>query len=276
VIIHDDDVEQVTDAAAAFAAATEPEIPQIDPPGPGYVSLMYGVAGSEGERMLRAEVRELNGADEEAMARLDNRSHSYFPELVDLILRRAVTRIGDTALTVSNSSKMVGELIFADRDLLFKEIILSTFGKEREYEGVVCPSCEEPNDLHVDVEGLIEITPLEGEPVTEVTLRDGRVVALHYPTGKDQRFVYDTKEELGQASLNTRMIARCIDTVDGIEVPDQAAHRMALELGMADRRKIVDALAGGPSVKFKEVEVPCSACGENIPFAFGWADLLWV
>ena len=118
--------------------------------------------------------------------------------------------------------------------------------------------------------------PLTGEPVTKVTLRDKTVVALHYPLGKDQKFVYDTNEELSPAGYNTRMIARCIDTVDGGPLRETMATSYALELGMADRRKIVTALAGGPSVKFKEVEVPCTECGEAIPFAFGWADLLWV
>ena len=264
------------DAVASFAAASEPDIPQIESPSPGHLMLMWGIAGEDEERQLRAEVRELNGADEEAMARLKEGSPSYYTDLVDLVLKRAVESVGDTKVTIVNSALVLGDLLVADRELLFKEIILATFGIEREYEGISCPTCQAANDITVDVEGLIEVKPLTGEPVTKVTLRDKTVVALHYPLGKDQKFVYDTNEELSPAGYNTRMIARCIDTVDGGPLRETMATSYALELGMADRRKIVTALAGGPSVKFKEVEVPCTECGEAIPFAFGWADLLWV
>ncbi len=266
-------VEQVV---ASFAATTEPDLPQIEPPGPGTLTLMWGVAGDEGERLLRAEVRELNGGDEEAMARLKENSPSYYTDLVDLVLRRAVTQVGDTAIVTSNAAGVLGDLLVADRELLFKEIIFTTFGTTREYEGVRCPDCGEKNDIEVDVDRIVLTTHLKGEPRTEVTLRDGRKVELHYPLGKDQKFVYDVKEETSAAGYNTRMIARCIDTVDGQALREHAAHRFALELGMKDRRTIVTALASGPSVKFEEVEVPCTECGEAIPFAFGWADLLWV
>jgi len=270
------DTATMEDAVASFAAASEPDIPQIESPAPGHLMLMWGIAGEDEERQLRAEVRELNGADEEAMARLKEGSPSYYTDLVDLVLKRAVESVGDTKVTIVNSALVLGDLLVADRELLFKEIILATFGIEREYEGISCPTCQAANDITVDVEGLIEVKPLAGEPVTKVTLRDKTVVALHYPLGKDQKFVYDTNEELSPAGYNTRMIARCIDTVDGGPLRETMATSYALELGMADRRKIVTALAGGPSVKFKEVEVPCTECGEAIPFAFGWADLLWV
>lgn len=266
----------MVDAASAFHKASEPDVPRIDPPGSGSVTLMWGIAGEEGERLTRAEVRELNGADEEAMAKLKPNAASYYTDLVDLVLRRAVELVGDTAILPSNAASLLGDLIVADRELLFKEIILATFGTERSYEGVRCPECDAPNDIEVDVDGLIKVTDLKGEPTTKVKLRDGRKVDLHFPVGKDQKYVYDVKEETSQAGYNTRMIARCIDAVDDRPLREHEAHKFALELGMADRRTIVTALAGGPSVKFEEVEVPCTECGEAIPFAFGWADLLWV
>ena len=278
-MVVDSDVMQ--DAGASFAKASEPDIPQIDPPGSGHVSLLWGVAESEedgegGPRLRGCEVRELNGADEELMARLKENSPGYFVDLVDLVLRRAVLQVGNTHITSQNGAKELGDLLVADRDVLFKEVITTTFGTERSYEGVKCPTCDGSNDIEVDVEGLVKVTKLEGEPTFTVKMRDGREVAAHYPIGADQKFVYDTKEETSQAGYNTRMIGRCIDTVDHQKMLPHAAQRFALELGMADRRKIITALAGGPSVKFKEVEVPCTECGEAIPFAFGWADLLWV
>lgn len=269
------DESAVVEASSSFAAATEPDVPRIDPPSSGDLTLMWGVAGEGGERLLNAEVRELNGADEEAMARI-GQGHSYFTNLVDTVLRRAVMLVGDKAITPQNGVNVLGDLIVADRDLLFKEIIVATFGTERSYEDIECPSCSGKNDIEVDVEGLLEVIPLKEEPTFEVKLRDGRTVAMHYPLGKDQKAVYAGEADASQAELNTTMIARCIDTVDERPLREQAALKFARDMGMADRRKIVAALAAGPSVSFKEVEVPCTECGEAIPFAFGWADLLWV
>lgn len=111
--------------------------------------------------MLRAEVRELNGADEEAMARLNDQSPSYFTDLVDIVIRRATTLVGDHSVSPANGAKLLGELLVADRDLLFKEIILATFGNERSYEGTECPHCGGENDVFIDVPGLIEVKVLE-------------------------------------------------------------------------------------------------------------------
>lgn len=273
------DREAMESASGDFAKASEPDIPQIDPPGSGHVSLMWGVPESDeidAQRLRSAEVRELNGSDEELMARLKENSPNYFVDLVDLVLRRAVERVGNERVTPQTSTEVLGELLVADRDVLFKEIILTTFGNTRSYEDIMCPECGGGNDIHIEVDGLIQQTELKGDPSFTVELRDGREIAMHYPNGADQKFVYSEKEANSQAGYNTRMIGRCIDTVDDAPLRPHQAQKFALELGMADRRIIVTALASGPSVKFKEVEVPCTECGEAIPFAFGWADLLWV
>jgi hypothetical protein len=273
------DEDTLVGAASAFTAASEPDVPQIDPPSTGLLTLMWGVPGEGDEtaetRNTRAEVRELNGADEEAIARLKESSPSFFTDLVDVVLRRAVETVGDTAITPVNGMDVLGDLLVADREILFKEILLATFGSERSYENVECPECSGLNDIAIDVEGLTKVTHFDGDPRIEVTLRDGRKLAIHYPLGKDQKFVYGAKEETSGPGYNTRMIARCVDTVNAEPFfGEQSALKFALELGMADRRKIVTALASGPSVKFREVEVPCTECGEAIPFVFGWADLL--
>lgn len=270
--------EDMEGAASAFAAASKPDIPQIEPPGSGSVSLMWGIAGEDGERLVRAEVRELNGADEEAMSRLDDKDPAYYTDLVDLVVRRATVSIGGVNVTPVNVASMTGDLLVADRELLFKQVILSTFGKERSYSGINCPFCNAENDIEVDFEGLIEVEELSGEPSLQLKLRDGRTVDIHYPRGNDQRYVYENSKTERQtpAGYNTRMIARCIDAVDGQPLSPNRALKFALDLVIADRRTLVTAIAGGPAVKFKEVEVPCTECGEAIPFAFGWADLLWV
>ena len=67
-------------------------------------------------------------------------------------------------------------------------------------------------------------------------------------------------------------LAACVVNVDGMVVADP--QKWARDLGAADRRNIVEGLLDIPAIGFKEVEVPCEKCGENLPTAFGWADLL--
>src|SRR4051812_42921964 len=126
-----------TNYAAAFAEAGRPDIPLIDLPNPGVTTLSYGVE-IDGERRKLVAVRELNGSDEEALARLDpSKGDQYYVLLMDLIIKRATESIGGVVPTPSD----LGQLLMGDRDVIFLEIILATTGEEKEYEDVKCPEC---------------------------------------------------------------------------------------------------------------------------------------
>jgi hypothetical protein len=258
------------ESVSSWKAATEPVRPTIEVPRDGIVRLMHGLADEHGGRIKEAEVRELTGEDEEVLSRLKSGSHNYVVHLMDMILRRAVVRIGD--VEVQKDPSVLGDLLVADSDLLFKEIILVTFGDHREYEAVECPSCTASNDISVEVDGVLDVKELEGPPFFEAPLRNGSTAYGHFYLAKDKRYVFDTEKRLTTAEYNTRVISRLIDTIDG--KPVGRPEDFAKSLSLRDRQEIIKAIQRGPSVNFKEVEVPCSACGVSIPFAFGWADLL--
>ena len=273
------DRESFTDAdrdafAKAFAEAGRPEVPLIETPNPGVATLSYGVE-IDGERRKLVTVRELNGSDEEALARLDpTKGDQYYVLLMDLIIKRAVETIGGVVPTPGD----LGQLLMGDRDIIFLEIILATTGEEKEYEDVKCPDCGETFNAHVGIRGVVEIHRLEedDDPFVDVVLRDGAMVHLRYPTGEDQMSLFQGKEvaKKNTSERNTLLLGRCIDTVDG--KPIRNAVDYARNLGMADRRTLVDALGEGPRVEFKEVEVPCPECGVEMPFRLSWADLLFI
>lgn len=259
--------ESTEKAVESFNEAAKPDAPMIQEPGNGLVTLMYGV---EVDGMLRdyVEIREMNGRDEEALAKLNPDAPNYPVVIVDTVIRRAVTSLGG----LDPKPERLQALLMGDRDLIFKEILISTYGSEKEYDGIECQSCKERMDLHVDVAGVIEVQKLEGEPEFTVKLKDGTEVRMHYPTGKNQMAVYSGTEVLSLAETNTLMLAQCIDEVDGRKINN--GRKFALDLSIRDRATLVDALAKGPSVRFKEVEVPCEHCGTKLPFVLGWADLL--
>jgi hypothetical protein len=249
-----------------------PDVPVIDEPPPGTAELLWGIE-HEGHRYRTALVRELNGADEEALARLPSSNANYNVMVVDLYLRCAVVQVGPIDVTKDKSA--LGKLLISDRDILFKEILLTTYGKEREYENVSCQSCGFVVDLFVDVEALVEIRN-EREITSDrfvVELRDGTQVLMRYVSGADQMAVFhSTVTTLTTPEANTAFLATCVEKVNGKPVGDP--EKWALELGAQDRAKIVAALLDIPAVGFKEVEVPCEKCGNRLPTRIGWADLL--
>jgi hypothetical protein len=260
--------------AAAFTEAGRPDIPLIDLPNPGVATLSYGVE-IDGERRKLVTVRELNGSDEEALARLDpSKGDQYYVLLMDLIIKRATESIGGVAPTPSDLS----QLLMGDRDIIFLEIILATTGEEKEYVDVKCPECGETFNAHVPIRGVVVIHRLEedNEPYVDVTLRDGSIVHLRYPNGEDQMSLFQGKEVANRntSERNTLLLGRCIDHVDGKTIRNTTEY--ARNLGMADRRTLVDALGEGPRVEFKEVEVPCPECSIELPFKLSWADLLFI
>jgi hypothetical protein len=264
--------ETKNDALRQMLEPARPGIPVIDDPPPGTAELLWGIE-RDGRRYRTALVRELTGADEEAIARLPSGSPNFNVMVVDLHLRCAVTQIG--VVDVEQDKDVLGELLISDRDILFKEVLLTTYGKTREYENVACPTCGFEMDLHIDIEGLIEVRnpkTFESDKFT-VTLRDGKQVLMRFVNGKDQISVFHSgSKRLTAPEANTAFLAACVERVDGKAVADPEA--WALGLGIADRRILVDSLLDIPAIGFKEVEVPCDKCGENLPTVFGWADLL--
>ena len=169
---------------------------------------------------------------------------------------------------------MLGELFMVDRDILFREIVLSTYGRTQEYKNVECQKCHAFNDIEVQVEELLEYTgtDVRNPESRSVRLRDDTEVTFRFPKGKDVTAVAQGQNPLTPAEVDTELIAMVLHEVSGRK---QANPReWARNLGMADRRRIVEAINQQPTMKFKEVEVSCTSCGSAMPPVIGWADLL--
>src|SRR4051812_800440 len=246
---HDEFDESDREAfAQAFADAGRPDVPLIDLPQPGVVKLSYGVE-IDGERRKLVTVRELSGSDEEALGRLDpGKGDQYYILLMDLIIKRATETIGGVVPTPAD----LGRLLLGGRDIIFLEIILPTVGEEKPYEDVKCPDCGEVFSAHVTVRGVVDIHRLENEdqPYIEVALRDGSVAHLRYPIGDDQMALFQGKDvKRNPSERNTFLLGRCVESIDG--KPIRNGVEFARNLGMADRRALVEALDKGPRVEFK-------------------------
>ena len=260
-------------AVAAFNAALEPDRPLVViPETEGVVNLLHGVV-RQGERHLIARIRELRGTDEEVLSRLDYNRPDFGIVLVDAILRRSVEAIG--TIEVSKEPTVLYDLLLGDRDVLLFHVIMATYGKEREFPDVPCPNCKHNNDLSVDLPGVAEYINADGEFREEIEFetKSGKVFLVHFPTGRVQQRVINSKQGATVGERNTMMLEECIERIDG-KVPANP-QQIALDMNLGDRTKLIEKLdAEQPGMRFKEVMVPCSHCDEEFPVRITWADLL--
>ena len=258
-------------AASANNAILSDPAPHIDQPGSVKVELLRGLLMPNSEAwQTTATVRELTGADEEALSAYDVRNDVTYSEYMSQLLKRAVVKIGE--IEVADNVEIVDKLIIGDRDVLFMGIIKATYGRYREFD-VTCRECEGKNSITVDLEKDFPIDEAKEDihKNMSVTLKNGTVVELSYPTGADSQAV--SKKAKTTAEQNTIMLARCAVLDDKNPTKAEA---WARGLSLADRNKLVKVLLSAqPGPRMEEVKTQCAHCNANIVLALDWVSLLF-
>ncbi|MFI2616680.1 hypothetical protein [Streptomyces sp. NPDC018584] len=219
----------------------------------------------DGKSVKDAEIRELNGADEEALDRVSRNNIKFFDKLLQL----GVVSLGGDAPT----AEQLKALYVGDRDSLMLDIRIATFGPQMEMVGVRCPGCEALVDFTIDL-STVERRGLPDGPHT-VELRNGRIATVSFPTGLDQEHVLD-EPDATTGEVNTRLLERCLTHIDipasGIRIPGSAD--TARKLGIADRRKILMYLAeNAPGPQTMDLSVEHEDCGQEVPLPLTVADV---
>lgn len=219
------------------------------------------------ELVMEAEIRELNGTDEEAIARINDPGRALMA-----ILDRGVVSIGDDKATKDT----LEELLAGDRELLLIEIRKATFGSEIKLQGP-CPQCSAPEqDFTIDLEEDLEVKRLE-DPVLDRTFsvkcKVGEVI-VSLPTGKTQKKLIQASDNKTSAELDTMLLRDCIESINGSTVID---NKQILRLGMKDRRDILAEISKrNPGPQLSDFKKNCGACGQEVPLPLTIADLFRV
>lgn len=204
-----------------------------------------------------AEVRELDGEDEEIIAR----AGGNFAKMLDTILQRGVVSVGEKRAT----KDVLDQMLAGDRDALLVAIRRVTFGDEVELVDVTCPECGEKQEpvVHLSTDVPTKVLDDPYDQTFSLTLATGKVVQVNLPTGSVQRAMASV-EERTEAALNTVLLAKCVKTINGMPVITEDQVRKGLTI--RERREVikeVDDRTPGP--RLGEVKVPCSSCEEEIP-----------
>lgn len=214
-----------------------------------------------GQLVWEAQVRELNGEDEEKLIRA---SASDEPErILDTLLQCGVVKLGDIT---PNAADLL-DLAVASRDELLLGIRRVTYGKDVRFEELRCLNCGAKLQVSYDLDDVPR-----GEPVapatnwsTHVDLRKGGTAFLSLPTGADQLAILAEirAANINRAEQDTLLIARCLESVS---LPDGTVLKsggitQAKAFGMADRSAILKAMdANRPGPHLEEASITCPDC----------------
>lgn len=260
-----------TQDVASLNEAIQDKLPEIATPEPTTVRLMRGLIDpASGDWQMEAQVRELTGADEEHLAKIESKQNVTYAEYMSALLRRATISVG--TIDAQKNPSALDNLIIGDRDALFLGIIKCTYGVERTFN-TRCTSCEQKNDvtINIDDDFPYEKPSIDLRKPIPVTLKNGDIVNLRLPTGADSAHV--ATNATSPANQSTLMIARC--TVWGDEDRPANVEDWARSLSIVDRNLIVKTLTDlnvGP--KIGEVNVHCAHCQESIRIMIDWISLL--
>lgn len=256
------DAELVKKFAEQMTEVQEPEVKvETKVPEDTTVTLPGGYLAIDKDVVKTAEVRELNGADEEAIAKSGSISRS-----LNTLLSRGLVKIGSEDVT----SEHLDNLLSGDRDAILLAIRRVTFGKD--FDLIIrCPHCGEQQGCSIDLIKDIPVKSLKNPSDRIWTVKTGiGVLKLTLPTGSTQKKLMDSIDKTS-AEVNTILLGECILAVDDRPVVGSQA---ALSLGMADRAVVInEILDRNPGPRLGEVKKSCKACGSSIDLPLGLTDL---
>lgn len=256
------DAELVSQFAKKAMEEPEAVIEPSQAPSDTTFELPGGFLTEAGEIIKVVEVRELTGADEEAISRAGSRAKA-----LGILLSRGLVRVGSGEAT----KETLDLLLSGDRDAILIAIRKATFGAGMPVQ-IRCFSCSEEQNTIIDLNADIPYKVLK-DPITDrvwvVKTKSGPVL-VSLPTGVVQQKLMDNADKTS-AEINTMLLAGCVMSVNG--VPSMGAHT-ALSLTMSDRTKIIEEiLKRNPGPRLGEVTKLCKACGESISTPLSLLDL---
>lgn len=220
-----------------------------------------GYLKPDGTYEFDVEVRELNGEDEEALAKGGNIAKALMT-----ILNRATVKVGDEPVT----SEILDSLLAGDREAILLQIRKATYGTT-ETVSMHCSSCRTDQDLEIDLDEDVPVKRLEDpdDRYWTMSLKAGEA-QLVLPDGTAQRKVAINGAGKSIAELNTVIIAECLHSIGG--APSMGVGT-ARALGLADRAAIIESIAERqPGPQLGEVVKKCE-CGADIEVGLNLALL---
>jgi hypothetical protein len=243
-------------------AGDEPEIREPEDP---KFQLPRGIF-AEGTWQRDVEVRELTGSDEERLAKYQNEV-----ELYNGILAMGTESIGSldfSKMSIAEKEGAVAELLLGERDILMLEVTKVTFGNERTI-GWKCSFCDDENETDLVISEDFQ-AKVPDDVTGPFSFKDskGQTIEFRGVTGKD---ILHLNQSLSGPAKNSAVLSKVITRIDND--PPIDADGFVHNMGMKDRRELLDAVNKVQPVLDLSVKVPCHACGKENTLALTWVEL---
>ena len=233
----------------ALTEAPKEFTPEIVSPSDVLVNLPGGYLTVAGEVIQTAEVRELNGKDEEAISRSNT-----LGKALATILQRGTVKVGSEPATES----LLDQLLVGDRDQLLLGILKATFGPTVDVLAY-CSGCKENKTVNVDVNADIKVKVLT-DPVNDrifTVVGKSKEFTVKLPNGVVQKKMIENMDKTS-AELSTIILEGSV-----IKIGDSPVYSalQVQSLSVVDRRKIIDEInERTPGPQFTDVTVKCPDC----------------
>lgn len=260
----------VAGAAKGVLDAANPK-PEPEMPNDDLVTLPGGLKHKD-TVITSVTIRELTGADEEALAAASRQGNIF--HFMDVVLQRGTVRFGQES--PDDTPKLLKESLVGDRDAILLAIRRTTFGEEIDMFDWVCPVCSVPTQIKADVSDIPVRKPdLERE--FEVPLRHGRRAVVRLANGGDQLAVFD-QDDLTTAQRNSILLSRTVRYLDQADGTRQNivgfSSTITRNLPIKDRQDILSQLASRqPGPRFNELTFRHEACGQEVPLVISIGHL---
>ena len=236
--------------------------------------LEVGFKDKEGNVHKTVVMREITGYDEETISKPEIRNS--LGKTITTLLANTVLSIGTITAKDYGSKKwenLIKSLPLGDRDKMMLELRKLTNGDEIELD-FKCPhrGCKSKIKHYVEIDHDIEVKELEVDPnAIPFTLPKGikndegqvcKEGVIRLPNGEDQEII-DTQARKNLGNANTQLLARLIESIDGIDDIN-----LSLVRGMStrDRDYLLRLLADSAYGPKFEITFSCPSCGEDIDY----------
>ncbi|MFH9606857.1 hypothetical protein [Streptomyces sp. NPDC017448] len=259
--------ESVNAQVAQVLSESVGEAPLIPLPEDDRVTLGGGLYW-DGELVTHAQVREMTGEDEEALARVKGSLARW----LSMLLERTVVRLGDEPAT----PKAIRRLLIGDRDELVLGVRIATFGKHITAQNVQCPHCDEYFDAKVDLTRIDRVSLEEVKPRHEYTveLRAGKSAVVRLPDGAAQESIFENADAT-IPERNSLLLAACLVSVTKNGVADtRTGVELAKALSVSDRRTLIRFISETqPGPLLDDIRFDHEACGKEVRLTLELPDL---
>lgn len=246
-------------AAQALSEPQEVAPATITSPANVLVTLPGGML-SAGEVIKIAEVRELNGRDEEAIARTTNPGRMFAT-----IINRAVVSLGEQKPT----EDLLDRLLVGDRDAILIGIYRATFGNTSE-QATYCDGCKDYKTVSIDVVADIKQKVLV-DPQTELSFTvkgKSHEYLVTLPNGLTQKKLL-SDPDMNVAESMTTLLEQTVLEIDGKPVYSKSQIQA---MSLTDRRIIAEEISNrNPGPLFDPIKVTCPDCDSEVevPISLG-------